>query len=466
MNPEPNQLLQHLPKVDKLLEDQRMDAVVRVHPRSLVVDEIRSCLDQLRAKIIDGSLSLVPDYDEIVRRLVERIEIALLPGLRRGINGTGVILHTALGRAPIAESAQHALMDTVQNYCTLQIDLETGKRGDRYKDVEKLLSQITGAEAAIVVNNNAAATMLILNTLAEGKEVIVSRGELVEIGGSFRLPDVMKRSGAKLVEVGTTNRTHLKDYERAISQDTGLILKVHQSNYRILGFTSQVLIDELAQLAHQRNVKIVDDLGSGALVDLSRWGLPKEPMVQDSVAAGADVVCFSGDKLLGGPQCGIIVGKREIVEQIKNNQLTRALRCDKMTFAVLEATLRLFLDERKLLAEHPVLRLLTMEESAIRTRCERLGSHLSQVLLEKGMVAVEQDASEVGSGSLATVTLPTWVVSISVEGLPPEELARKLRLARTPVFGRIKEQKFLLDGRTIRDDELELIIAGFKGAVM
>lgn len=459
-------MLQHLPKVDKLLEELPIDALVRAYPRSLVVDEIRCYLDELRAKITNGSLSQVPEYAEIVKHLVARIDAALIPALRRGINGIGIILHTALGRAPIAESAQHALMETVKNYCTLQIDLETGKRGDRYKHVEKLLRRITGAEAAIVVNNNAAATLLILNTLAEGREAIVSRGELVEIGGSFRLPDVMKRSGARLVEVGTTNRTHLKDYKNAITPETGIILKVHQSNYRIVGFTSQVLIDELAELAHQHNVKVVDDLGSGALVDLSRWGLPKEPLVQDSIAAGADVVCFSGDKLVGGPQCGIIVGKREIIDKIKSNQLTRALRCDKMTFAVLEATLRLFLDEKKLLAEHPVLRLLIMPLDEIRTRCERLQSGLGKFLAQKGTVTVEQDASEVGSGSLAAVTLPTWVVAVALKALQPEELARGLRFARTPLFGRIKDQKFVLDGRTIRDDEVELVLEAFNEAML
>jgi len=462
MSPEPKLLLQRLPKVDKLLENPRISALLQLHPRLLVLDEVRAYLDELRAAIVDARLTDVPEQEALVDGLVERIDVALAPGLRRGVNGVGIVLHTALGRAPFAESAQRALQEAAKHYCTLQIDLETGKRGDRYRNVERLLRRITGAEAAIVVNNNAAATLLILNTLALGREVIVSRGELVEIGGSFRLPDVMKRSGATLVEVGTTNRTHLKDYKNAITPETGLILKVHQSNYRIVGFTSQVPIAELAQLGHQHNIPAVDDLGSGALVDLSRWGLPKEPMVQESIAAGADVVCFSGDKLLGGPQCGIILGKREIVERIKANQLTRALRCDKMTFAVLEATLRLFLDEKKLLADHPVLRLLTMPEEEIRDRCDRLRQKLSQLFGADGSVSVVGDASEVGSGSLAAVMLPTWVVAITIKEKGPEQVARALRLAHTPVFGRIKEQQFLLDCRTIRDDEIDLIVAGFK----
>ena len=265
-----------------------------------------------------------------------------------------------------------------------------------------------------------------------------------------------------MIEVGTTNRTHLKDYQQAITPNTSLILKVHQSNYRILGFTSQVSIRELVSLAHQRNVLAVDDLGSGALVDLSRWGFPKEPMVQDSVAAGADIICFSGDKLLGGPQCGIIIGKRDAIEKIKNNQLTRALRCDKMTFAVLEATLRLFLDEKKLFTEHPVLRMLTMPLDEIRSRCDHLKEQLSVVLPPDASVEVEQDSSEVGSGSLAAVSVPTFVVSITMSSMHAEEMARRLRLTRTPVFGRIKEQKFLLDGRTIRNDELELVVESYK----
>lgn len=458
-------ILQKLPKVDRLLEAPAIVALLEIHPRSLVVHEIRDFLDEIRDKLLSGAAVKLPDDREMIQQLAVQITSHLTPGLRRCVNGIGIVLHTALGRAPIAESAQDALQEIVTNYCTLQIDLETGKRGDRYKEVEGLLQKITGAEAALVVNNNAAATMAILNTLAEGREVIVSRGELVEIGGSFRLPDVMKRSGARLVEVGTTNRTHLKDYKNAITPETSLILKVHQSNYKIYGFTSEVLISELAPLAHEHRIIAVDDLGSGALVDLSRWGLPKEPTVQDSLSAGADVVCFSGDKLLGGPQCGIIVGKREQVERIKNNQLTRALRCDKMTFAVLEATLRLFLDEGKLLKQHPVLRLLTMPLEEIRSRCEVLKDGLEKVLAEKGSVVVEQDASEAGSGSLATVSLPTWVASVSIKGVPSEEIARRLRLVPVPVFGRIKDQKFFLDGRTIRDDEVEYVLKGFSNLV-
>ncbi|MFH0991570.1 MAG: L-seryl-tRNA(Sec) selenium transferase [bacterium] len=462
MTQDPKSVLQQLPKVDKLLEDSRIATLLEHHSRSRVVEEIRSYLDSLRSEILSASRTTLPEYDALVERFVRDAEKKLLPGLRRSINGAGIILHTALGRAPLASVAQQALMIAVDHYSTLAINLETGKRGDRNAAVEKLLKAITGAEAAVVVNNNAAATLLILNTLAEGKEVIVSRGELVEIGGSFRIPDVMKRSGAKLVEVGTTNRTHLKDYKNAITPEAGIILKVHQSNYRIIGFTSQVEVGDLASLAHQHNLKVVDDIGSGALVDFSRWGLPKEPVVQESVAAGADVTCFSGDKLLGGPQCGIIVGKKEVIEKIKGNQLMRALRCDKLTFAVLEATLLLFLDEAKLLKRHPVMKMLTMPQEEIKRRCTRLKQKLARVIGEQATMSVQQDSSEVGSGSLAAMNLPTWVLSLEFHTLSADLLAKKLRQCTIPIIGRIKENKFLLDGRTIRDDEFELIMQSFR----
>jgi L-seryl-tRNA(Ser) seleniumtransferase len=378
------------------------------------------------------------------------------------VNGTGIILHTALGRAPLAEAAQEALATAVKNYCTIAIDLGTGKRGDRHAHVAGLLQKLTGADAALVVNNNAAATLLILNTLAEGREVVISRGELVEIGGSFRIPDVMARSGAVLVEVGTTNRTHLRDYRNGLTDRTAVILKVHQSNYRIEGFTSQVPIEELAALGRERNMLVVDDVGSGALVDLSRYGLPREPLVRDSIAAGADAVCFSGDKLIGGPQCGIIVGKKAVIDRLKTNQLMRALRCDKLTYAVLEATLRLFLDEEWLRRHHPVVSMLAMSEGEIRKRCGRLRRALTQVLAPGDEVRVEKDTSEVGSGSLAAIPLPTWVAALNLQGMPAELLAARLRAAEVPVIGRVKEGRFLLDGRTIRNDEIPLVVAAMK----
>jgi len=432
--------------------------LLQQHGRALVLDELRRYLDRVRHTLLERPEAACPPYDDLIEEFTQKAAFALLPTLRRCVNAAGIVLHTALGRAPFAEEAQDALNEASCGYSTLQLNLETGKRGDRYAHVEELLRHLTGAEAAVVVNNNAAATLLILNTLAEGREVVISRGELVEIGGSFRIPDVLRRSGASLVEVGTTNRTHLRDYAGAIGERTGLLMKVHQSNYRIIGFTSEVPIGELAGLAHAHNIVTVDDVGSGALVDLSRWHLPKEPVVRESVAAGADLVCFSGDKLVGGPQCGIIVGKRELIDRLKKNQLTRALRCDKMTYAVLAATLRLFLDENTLLARHPVLRMLTMPSAKIETRARNLSGQLAPVLAERGTAAVEQDTSEAGSGSLAGFALPTWVVRLVVRGHSADTLSRALRQQVVPVITRISTDAVVLDCRTVRDEEIPLII--------
>lgn len=458
-------LFQRIPKVDRLLEESRIAGLADRYPRPLVVDEVRAHLEGLRQALERETLADVPDHERIVEAIVRRVRENLRPGVERCVNGAGIVLHTALGRAPLSAAARTALLEAAEHYCTLQINRETGKRGDRYASVERLLKKLTGAEAAIVVNNNAAATLLILNTLAEGKEVVISRGELIEIGGSFRIPDVLRRSGARLVEVGTTNRTHLKDYKGAVTPDTGALMKVHQSNYRIIGFTKEVTIAELAALGRELRVPVVDDIGSGALVDLSRWGLPKEPMPQESVAAGADLVCFSGDKLLGGPQCGIIIGRKSWIEKIKANQLTRALRCDKLTFAVLEATLQLFLDPEKLQREHAVLRHLTATPEEIRRRAERLREALLPVVGKRGRVQIARDTSEVGSGSMAETPLPTWVVTITIAGLSAEELARALRHTPVTVVGRIKEEAVLLDCRTINDDELPLVADAFKTIV-
>ena len=458
--------LQDLPKVGRLLEDDRIAVLIENYPRSMVIDGIREFLDGMRERILeDDDAEGVPDVETFIDAFIDWAENAFKPGLKRAVNGMGIILHTGLGRAPFAKAAQDALMDAVANYCTLQIDAETGRRGDRYENVESLLKQITGAEAGLVVNNNAAATLLILNALAGGREVIVSRGELVEIGGSYRIPDVMKRSGARLVEVGTTNRTHLKDYKDAIRAETGLILRVHQSNYKIIGFTKIVPLDDLVHLAHESGIPLIDDLGSGALFDLSRWGLPKEPTAQESIRAGADVICFSGDKLLGGPQCGIIIGKKEYIDRIKQNQLTRALRVDKMTFAVLESTLRLFLDEKKLIQAHPVLGMLTESPESIKKRCQSLKRSLKAAIGDRGLMEIMRDVSEVGSGSLAAENIPTWGLSIHIVGWSAEELAKKLRLSNPPVFGRVKENRYILDCRTIRRDEFGLILQAFRSAL-
>ncbi|MBN1980971.1 MAG: L-seryl-tRNA(Sec) selenium transferase [Chitinivibrionales bacterium] len=452
-------LLQQLPKVDIVIKDERLKPLITRYPKRMVVEEIRQFLKKIRQDIIDKEdMALTLTYDTIVDQLAAAAAVRLQNSMRRAVNGVGIILHTGLGRAPLSEESQAALLDCIKNYCTLQIDLETGKRGDRYSHVEKLLCQITGSEAAMVVNNNAAATLLVLNSLAQNKEVIVSRGELVEIGGSFRIPDVMERSGAKLVEVGTTNRTHLKDFEAALRPETGCILQVHQSNYTIIGFTKKVELEELAKLAHNHEIPLFHDLGSGALVDFRQWGLPYEPTVQDSIKAGSDIVCFSGDKLLGGPQCGIILGKKAIIDRIKKNQLTRALRCDKLTYAVLEATIRDFLDEKRLLKNNPVIRMLTEPLAEIKKRCMGLKRKIRVAVGESVKLRIIPEFSEVGSGSMSSEKLPTWALSIRLNNLSVEELAARLRLSNPPIIGRVKDDRFLLDCRTIRADEIHFVV--------
>ncbi len=458
MNGDMNDKLKNLPKMDRILEDGRVRLLLDRFPRTLVVEFIRNHLDALRTEIAGSKRSEDPvEFSVLIDDMVSRAENALGMSMTGAVNGTGIILHTGLGRAPFAAQAQKALAETVRGYCALQVDRETGKRGDRHAHVEGLLKTITGAEAAVVVNNNAAATLLALNTLAEGKEVIVSRGELVEIGGSFRIPDVMKRSGAVMVEVGTTNRTHLRDYEQAVTPETALLLKVHQSNYRIIGFTKQVGIEELAALAHARGIFAMDDLGSGALVDLSRWGLPREPMVQESVRAGADAVCFSGDKLIGGPQCGIIVGKNEFVNRMKKNALMRALRVDKMTYAVLEATLRLFVDGDRGIESHPVLGMLIEPAESVRRRCLGLKKKLKTVAGSRLQLDVVKEYSETGSGSLAAEPMPSYALSMRMNGTDAEELARRFRMSNPPVFGRVKSDRFLIDCRTVGRGEFAFV---------
>ncbi len=462
MNSERQALLMNIPGVNRILEDPRIQALAELYPRGLVVESVRTYLEKPRSAILQEEAPPPLDFDTVILDVISWCHTHLKPSLRPAINGTGIILHTGLGRAPFSRAAQKALMETVKKYSTLQIDLETGQRGSRYVHVEELLKRITGAEAAMVVNNNAAATLLILNTLAGGREVIVSRGELIEIGGSFRIPDIMRRSGASLIEVGTTNRTHLKDYREALGPRTAMILRVHQSNYTITGFTKKVPLEELQELAHEHGIPVVDDLGSGAFVDLSKWGLAREPMVQDSVKDGADVICFSGDKLLGGPQCGIIVGKLLFIDRLKKNQLTRALRCDKMTYSVLEATLRMFLDENTLLKQHPVLKMMTEPASEVKKRCISLMRRMRTEIGERIQVKVLPDTSEAGSGSLAAEVLPTFVIALHVLGMSADLLAQKMRLSDPPVLGRIKENRYLLDCRTIDRDEFSKIMDALK----
>ncbi|MDH5186125.1 MAG: L-seryl-tRNA(Sec) selenium transferase [candidate division WOR-3 bacterium] len=452
--------LRNLPSVDKVLSDLKIASLLEKVPRQIVLNTIRDYLENLRSQIVGGS-----DKEFDIESLAKTIEQHKRLSLRRAINGIGVVLHTGLGRAPLSKTAQAALIEVSENFSNLAIDLENGRRAERYFHVENLLRDITGAESALVVNNNAAATMLILNTLAENREVVISRGQLVEIGGAFRMPDVMKRSNAIMKEVGTTNRTHLRDYAAAINEKTGLIIRVHMSNYRIIGFTKEVSLEDLVALGRKHNIPVVDDLGSGAFIDLSKFGLPKEPMVQESIGAGADIICFSGDKLIGGPQCGIIVGKKQYIDAMKKNPLTRALRCGKLTYTALEATLRLFLDEEKLLKGHALLRILLKPINQMEKEAKSLYKK-SQVLFgDEVQMTIKDSLSEIGGGSLATESMPTKVLAIKPKKISVEALAKKMRLYDPPVFGRIENDEYLLDFRTIRSDEIATIANALKSSL-
>jgi len=452
-------ILAQLPKVDKILQTKKIIKLLETYPRNLIVHIIREELDKIRAEIIANESADLPHAGhDFFHRIELNTEKALKPKVRRCVNATGIVLHTGLGRAPLSKSAQQALLEAASGFSSIEINLETGKRGNRHELVEDYLIRLTGAEAAAVVNNNAAATLLALNSLSLNKECIVSRGELITIGGSFRIPDIMKRSGAIMVEVGTTNQTWASDYEQAINEQTGLLLKVHTSNYKIAGFVEDVPLPLLIEIGKQHQLPVMHDLGSGSLIDLSKYGLPKEPVVQESIAMGADVVTFSGDKLLGGPQSGIIVGKKKYVDLLRKNQLARALRCGKLTFAALEATLRLFFDESKLIDSHATLKLLTESTSVISTRANSLKKGLTEVIRNKGKAEIESGESEIGGGSLATEPLPTSLVFLSIDGFNEEELSKKLRLSDPPIITRIHKNNVVFDLRTIQEDEIMLVL--------
>jgi L-seryl-tRNA(Ser) seleniumtransferase len=371
--------------------------------------------------------------------------------LKKVINGTGIVIHTNLGRSCINEQMAKEIYKIASNYSNLEFNLETGKRGHRYTHVEDIICLLTGAESALVVNNNAAAVMLVLDTLAKGKEAIVSRGELVEIGGSFRIPDVMERSGTILKEVGTTNKTHLRDYQHAISSETGMLLKVHTSNYRILGFTESVNREDLVALGKDNNIPVYEDLGSGLLFDFSNYFSMTEPTIKEVVNSGVDIVSFSGDKMLGGPQTGIIIGKKEYIEKMKYNQLTRALRVDKMTLAALEITLRQYFDKKLTIKNIPTIRNIIIDSSEIKKKADKLFNLLAEI--DKLNLEIIKDTSQVGGGSMPLTEFETYALNISVDNISPNNLAKSLRMCNFPIVGRIKNESFLLDLRTI--DELD-----------
>jgi len=451
--------LRKLPSVDALLRDPDLEASTAGLGRAVVVNSIRHAIEELREQL---SAQAVSGLDEgairqsILADVHRRLKAVSEPYYRRVVNGTGIILHTALGRAVLPAQALQQIHDTLAGYSLLQADAETGKRSKRDARIEQLLQQLTGAEAATVVNNNAAATSIVLNTVAKGREVIVSRGQLVEIGGSFRLPDVMAFSGATLVEVGTTNKTHARDYVNAVTENTAAILRVHPSNYKIRGFTSEVPLDELVEIAHSRELVMIDDVGAGALLDLSQFGFEPEPTLAESIRAGADVVTCSADKLIGASQGGIILGKASLIDAIRKNQFARIVRVGKLTLAAMEATLKLFLDESFALREVPTLRMLRRAQSEIAKHANRLASRIGKAV--PGIVASTVPGfSQMGSGSLPDQDLPTTLVALRCEKPGAELLAMQLRQYRTPVFTRIQNDQVLIDPRTLLNGDDKII---------
>lgn len=448
-----------LPSVDEVLGNEKIKNVLEEYPRTLVLESVRQAIDEKRKLIINldnNDKEIKIRFEDIIRDSIIKIKINYSLSLKKVINGTGVILHTNLGRSLLSESIKDEVWGIASRYSNLEYNIDTGERGSRYVHLVDMIKRLTGAEDVLVVNNNAAAVLLALNTLAKDGEAIVSRGELVEVGGSFRIPSIMSLSGAKLVEVGATNKTHISDYEEVISENTKVLMKVHTSNYKILGFTENVEIDNLSLLSKKYNIPIIEDLGSGVFIDLSKYGLSYEPTVLDSINKGADIVTFSGDKMLGGPQAGIIVGKKEYIQKMKKNQLTRALRVDKITICALEATLRIYLDEHKAIRDIPTLRMLTYTIEELHKKVNKLFNLLNGLNLD-AQISIEDNFSQVGGGSMPIEKLKTFVISIIPNKMSVSSLERKLRLSNSNIIGRIYENKYILDVRTIFEDEFEII---------
>jgi L-seryl-tRNA(Ser) seleniumtransferase len=458
MEKQNEQFLQKLPSVDALLQDVELKSIISEVGRKLVVDSIRRAVDEARQLLIakpESKMDETSIRQQIIAETISRVKAVTSPYNRKVVNSTGIILHTGLGRAVLPSQALRQIKDELSGYSLLQVDTETGKRSKRDARIEQLLRELTGAEAATVVNNNAAATSIVLNTAANGKEVIVSRGQLVEIGGSFRLPDVMAFSGAKLVEVGTTNKTHSRDYVNAITENTAAILRVHPSNYKIQGFSSEVALDELVEIAHSHELIMIDDVGAGALIDFSQFGFEPEPTLTESISKGADIVTSSADKLIGASQGGIILGRAELIGAIRKNQFARIVRVGKLTLAALEATLKLFLDESIALSQVPTLQMLRRDDSEIAKKAERLASQLG---ISDCAVTSIPGFSQMGSGSLPTQNLATTLVAIRPEKISAESLASRLRRYSTPIFTRIQNDQVLIDPRTLLGGDDKIII--------
>ncbi|WP_243546932.1 L-seryl-tRNA(Sec) selenium transferase [Pseudodesulfovibrio tunisiensis] len=460
-------LYKHIPSVNDALDALTRDSYFSELPRPLLKGLVNEFLDVCREEIRAGLIA-EPDalaLEALLPRMSAHVRAKSRPHFRRVLNATGVVVHTNMGRSLLADSAIRAVAEACGHYSNCEFDLSTGERGSRYSHVEELLCRITGAEAALVVNNNAAAVFIMLETLARGREVIVSRGQLVEIGGSFRIPDVMTKSGAILREVGATNRTHVYDYEGAINEETAALMRVHTSNFRVVGFTREVSLPEMRALGDRYGLPVIEDLGSGTLYSLENAGLHGEPTVQQVVEQGADVVSFSGDKVLGGPQAGIIVGRREYIERIKRNPINRAMRIDKMTLAALEATLRLYLDMDLARERIPTLRMITMSEAALKSRARRLADTLRKVLGDRVAVALKRGFSRVGGGAFPEYDLPGTLVSVTTEEISIPELRQRLLDTDPPLVARIEDDAFLLDPRTLDSREFGMVAAALRQAL-
>lgn len=457
------ELLAGLPSVDEALKSRYGIDWLNAYPRRHVLTAIRDVIDLRRKEILTGVLEET-SLEEMAPDIELRISRLSSLSLKPVINATGIVIHTNLGRSLLSEKVMENVRQVATGYSNLEYDLDKGTRGKRYAHIKRLLKDVTGAEDGFAVNNNAAAVLLCLNALAKGKEVIVSRGELVEIGGSFRVPDVMASSGAMLVEVGTTNKTHIHDYEKAINENTALILKVHQSNYRITGFAEDVPIERLVALGQSRGIPVMHDLGSGCLIDLKPYGIHTEPAVQEIVRDGVDIVTFSGDKLLGGPQAGVIAGKKELIEKIQKNPLTRAVRIDKLTLAALEAVLMEYIDEDKAKREIPTLRMLLQDKEGIRTRAKKIAAILKRHV-KNAEISMKEDSSQAGGGSLPEISFPTSVVTVKPKNISVNDLEERLRKGEHPVVARIKEDSLILDARTINSKDVAVLTHCVKAAL-
>lgn len=454
------ELFSKLPSVDEVMESEEIRYLLKEFPRKLVVEFAREAISNKRKEILklnDSSKEPYIDIKNIIEYTINKTKLEYSLSLKNVINATGTVIHTNLGRSLLSEDIKDEVWNLSSRYSNLEYNLEKGERGSRYSHIINIIKRLTNAEDVLIVNNNAAAVLLVLNTLSKDGEAIVSRGELVEVGGSFRIPSIMELSGSKLVEVGSTNKTHLFDYEDYINENTKVLMKVHTSNYKIIGFTESVSIEKLSKLGKKYNIPVVEDLGSGVLVDLSKYGLSYEPTVLDSIEKGIDIVTFSGDKLLGGPQAGIIVGKKKYIDKMKKNQLTRALRVDKLTISALEATLRMYLDEQKAINNIPTLKMLTYKFEELEQKAIKLFNKISSLNLDIN-IKIEDGLSQVGGGSMPTEVMKTKVISIVPNNISVSNLERKMRLSKSHIIGKIYDNKYILDIRTIFEDEFDIIV--------